>query len=386
MAWKMSDGPQNPATKGMSSVEIGQARASGKDVDHYINPDYKYAGYIAGNGGYQGVSVSQLPAAVQSAAASAPAVTVPSAAALPSSIDSLQSMLQSIAQSNNDWSAAQAQKQMDFQRQSAKEAMEFNADQAALSRKWQEYMSNTAHQREVKDLMAAGLNPVLATNNGAPVTTGATASGYAQSGAKGDTDTSANSSLVSILGSMLSAQTQLASTALSARTQEAVADKYTAMEELVANIQSQTQYGVAAVQRGTTLDQANINALAQETVAKIHAGATVSSAQISAEAAKVAAALNRTAQVYGYNLQAQTQKDLANWNQKFNKELKELDFGYDLALDVARADNEIRIRTETPSSYAGIIASGVHSVFDALSDAFPALSPSKYMDKYSDYR
>lgn len=42
----------------------------------------------------------------------------------------------------------------------------WNAAQADLNRDWQEYMSGTSHQREVQDLIAAGLNPVLSANSG----------------------------------------------------------------------------------------------------------------------------------------------------------------------------------------------------------------------------
>lgn len=74
-------------------------------------------------------------------------------------------------------------------------AHNFSAKQAREQREWQEMMSNTAHQRAVKDMRAAGLNPILAAGGAHQAST---PSGAAPSGSSA-TPSNALMSALSVL-------------------------------------------------------------------------------------------------------------------------------------------------------------------------------------------
>lgn len=232
----------------------------------------------------------------------------------------------------------------------------FNAEQAHIQRQWSEAMSGTAHQREVDDLRAAGLNPIIsAYGSGASVGSGAAASSSNQ--------------LVGALGSI--ASTMASSVASLANTLESNSNAIynTRLSNLVGYSQQATSREVNRAQMNMAKYQSDLNAQVQMFSARLASNTTLSVTKANNQMTKYVAKLNSLTSKQIARISANANISAADLHAAASNYAAEI--SYNAALETARMNNQTAIKTNresTSATFEGFVTSGLKRAGEALTN------------------
>lgn len=251
----MATKPKKPTNKKPTKPKIPKDLAN-KDVPKY----YKYT-YVANDGKIVGSNISQ------------------------------ETAYSYLLNRNNKYAEKQNAQALKEDREQADYNNAWSAQQAQINRDWQEQMSNTAHQREVKDLVAAGLNPVLSANGGAAV----------PAGSVGTTDTGTTGLAAQKMMKSMDLRAQRDMAELQAGIQLEMNKQNIASAQKMAKWQNALQKELGYAGLANNLQMANISAGASMYAANQAAAASMYGANQSAAAMMYGANKNYDASIYATN-------------------------------------------------------------------------------------